>query len=265
MAIQKTSRVPSAAVNGKHGHSLISDAKFRQLYELTLRLRASAAGHEAVLAAIAVDLRSDDVFVAEPSADRMLRRFLPEALDSSHSTDFMERAIAAVGAAAADRMRRNGRITVLFAPGTDAEDMLREVRLLASAAKLPVLFVDGVCPPSGNGKAGKSANEPDENQLPAIPADARDVVALYRVAHESIARARTGSGPTRILCTNWSPPGGAAEGTVEHLERWLEARGLPAHTWRQQTAAESNRKTSSLPSKAWAGDKSRTDTRIEGL
>jgi hypothetical protein len=76
MVDQARTRVPSAAANGKMGHSLISDKKFRQLYELALKLQMLAKrgngsgrnggwlrGREAVFAGVAADLRPDDVVV----------------------------------------------------------------------------------------------------------------------------------------------------------------------------------------------------------
>ena len=79
--------------------------------------------------------------------------------------------------------------------------------------------------------------------MPAIPVDAEDVVAMYRVAHESIARARQGGGPTRILCVTEQETARSDEQqrgahAAANLEHWLAARGLPAHEWRQQIAAE---------------------------
>jgi TPP-dependent pyruvate/acetoin dehydrogenase alpha subunit len=109
---------------------------------------------------------------------------------------------------------------------------------MASGARLPVLFVQTADPAGKIRGLGKAAGHLDENWLPSIPVDAQDVVALYRVAHESIVRAREGSGPTRIVCALWPAWDGHAEDAVEHLERWLEARGLPAHEWRREILAE---------------------------
>lgn len=235
MAIRASSRVSSAAGNGKQGHSLISDAKFRQLYELTLRLQAAAAGREAVIAAVAADLRSGDALLAEPSRAESLRLAAPAGAENQSHADFRELAIAAASRAAADRLRGQGSVTVLFVPNHASGEILREAHTIASSAKLPVLFVEQTAPGS-NGRARNSADEPDQNQLPTMPVDAEDVIALYRVAHESIARARYGSGPTRIVGTAW-PGAGKSETAVEHLESWLEARGLPAQQWRREIEA----------------------------
>jgi len=234
MSPQASSRVASAAANGKHGHSLISDAKFRQLYELTLRLRPNTArangealaGREAALAAVTSELVPGDTLVAEQPHQAAVAE-----------TPFAERVIAAIASATADRLKKNNRVTVVFSSGASA-DLLRDARAIAAAARLPVLFVEDGSASAKNGKSrtrGKSAaNAP---QPISIPVDAQDVIALFRVAHESIVRAREGSGPTRILCTRWPSRNGATEDAVEHLEHWLEARGLPAREWRRAILA----------------------------
>ncbi|HTV82804.1 MAG TPA: hypothetical protein VME18_09155 [Acidobacteriaceae bacterium] len=238
MAIQASSRVPSAAANGKHGHSLISDAKFRQLYELTLRLRLEVrranghgqglAGREAALAAVSSDLRAGDALVTDQP--------IPGGIHLAETAaPFAERVIAAIARATADRLRKNARVTAIFSAGAD---FLHEAHALASAARLPILFVeDAPAAPKSSRPRSRSHSAPHSNVLTSIPVDAQDVVALYRVAHESIVRAREGSGPTRILCTPWPASGGQAEDSVDHLEHWLQARGLPAQDWRREILA----------------------------
>jgi hypothetical protein len=241
MATQASSRVPSAAANGKHGHSLISDATFRQLYELTLRLRLGLhqanghgqplAGREASLAAVSSDLRSGDALVADQP--------LPTAIHLTEpATPFAERVIAAIARATADRLKRNARVTVIF---SGRADLMCEAHALAAAARLPVLFVeDAPAAPKTSSSRTRGKSAPGANLPITIPVDAQDIIALYRVAHESIVRAREGSGPTRILCASWPARNGETEDAVEHLERWLEARGLPAHEWRREILAEAD-------------------------
>jgi pyruvate dehydrogenase E1 component alpha subunit len=250
MAIQARNRVPSAAASGQNGHTLISDGKFRQLYGLALRVRMLAQnangsggawlrGREAALAAVAADLRADDVVIAGEGARQAgLRGVLPAAPDG-RAGSFAERVIAAVSGAAADRMRKNGRVTVIFTQ-EDAHEELQEARALASAGKLPVLLVEPVRKTVGNAAPpGKTTG----NELPEIPVDAQDVIALYRVAHESIARARGGGGPTVIACRSWKAPVKKGKGllssvdAIAHLEEWLTARGLPAQKWRREIVA----------------------------
>ncbi|MGB6130520.1 MAG: hypothetical protein WBG54_01980 [Acidobacteriaceae bacterium] len=238
MANQAKSRVASAAANGKHGHTLISDGKFRQLYELTLRLRTEAAGGEAVLAAVAADLRADDRVVRESgvAAESLLSGANADGLQGAGTVTFAEQVKETLQQAQDDCAQKNGRVSVILCEGTSHAALLREAWTKASRGKLPVIFVEGLGGEATPGRKRKGS-EPDENALPAIPVDAQDVVGLYRVAHESIARARAGSGPTRMLCVNWPATLGATDDAVEHLEHWLEARGLPAQQWRREIDA----------------------------
>lgn len=244
----------SATASGKMGHALISESKFRQLHEtaLTLQLEARLGngkrpswlrGREAMLAGITADLHAQDAVVApytgsleEAVRGRMTTLMDPRTLE--------ERLITTLSEAVADRMRKTGRITVIFSHAALRKGIFEEARSLAIAARLPVLLVEDE-PPSG--KNGRGAARTWE--YPSIPVDARDVIAVYRVAHESIARAREGSGPTHIVGVRWKvaakngarPPKG--EDPVRHLEHWLTARGLPAQEWRRNVVAkfEANR------------------------
>jgi TPP-dependent pyruvate/acetoin dehydrogenase alpha subunit len=219
----------SRVASGKHGHTLISDAKFRRLYALALE-RAQDAGDDgltAAMAGVAADLRGDDVVVTRQSRG---------------DSNFSERVIAAMSGAAADRLRKNERLTVIVCAGAAGDALVREAHQLADEAKLPVLFVeDGRKAEKGGALKKATAPLPQRiGAMPLIPVDAEDVIAIYRVAHESMARAREGSGPTRIQCVRW--PSDKSEnqslGAVGHLEQWLEARGLPAQAWRREILAE---------------------------
>lgn len=238
MANQAKSRVASAAANGKHGHTLISDGKFRQLYELTLRLRAEVAGCEAPLAAVAADLRAGDRVLGETAmtAEFLQPGGIAAGLQVAETIAFAERVKETLEQAQIHRAKKSGRVSVVICDGTPNAEALREAWTRASREKLPVIFVEGLSAEAIPGKS-RSGSEPDENALPAIPVDAQDVIALYRVAHESIARARAGSGPTRILCVSWPAKLGATDDAVGHLEHWLEARGLPAQDWRREIEA----------------------------
>lgn len=259
MATDAKSRVPSAAANGKGGHSLISDEKFRQLYTLALKLRLLAqrgngtralAGKEAALAAVAADLRSDDVVLAAENSS--MWEELGAAWPGSRTQDRTS-LVEALSGAVADRMKKSQRVTVIFSNGMKEDPAIEEAQRIADAAKLPVLFIEdrrGEEETVQAKSAGKDALRPI-GAMPLVPVDAQDVIAIYRVAHESIARAREGTGPTCIQCFTWRPmeerkpaAGGRRRGgtetadAVEHLEQWLESRGLPAHVWRQEIVAE---------------------------
>jgi TPP-dependent pyruvate/acetoin dehydrogenase alpha subunit len=257
MATDARSRVPSAAANGKGGHSLISDAKFRQIYTLALKLRLlaqrgrgtrSLAGREAALAGSAADLRADDVVLTAENVS--LWDELGTAWPGSEAQDRTS-IVKALSGAVADRLEKTRRVTVIFFDSAREDSDIAEARRIADAAKLPVLFIEDR---RGEEEAAQpqSANEAALSPIgamPVVPVDAQDVVAIYRVAHESIARAREGTGPTHVQCFTWKPAGerkSAANGrrtaatadAVEHLEQWLESRGLPAQAWRQEIVAK---------------------------
>jgi pyruvate dehydrogenase E1 component alpha subunit len=143
-------------------------------------------------------------------------------------------------------MRKTGRVRVVFSSGAQARGILREAQAMASAARLPVLFVeDGLKAEAERLSPRRNGKNAPASEYPTIPVDTQDVVAMYRVAHESIARARDGGGPTHIVGVRWKLKAGgrtrvkaSSEDAVVHLERWLIARGLPAQEWRQEIVAE---------------------------
>jgi TPP-dependent pyruvate/acetoin dehydrogenase alpha subunit len=65
----------------------------------------------------------------------------------------------------------------------------------------------------------------------AIPVDAGDAVAVYRVAHESIEKARRGAGPSLIECVGSRDEknGGALrrlENAIQRIEDYLRKKDL---------------------------------------
>ncbi|HEX4006732.1 MAG TPA: thiamine pyrophosphate-dependent enzyme [Acidobacteriaceae bacterium] len=257
MALEAKRAVPSAATAGKNGHSLISDAKFRQLYGLALRLHLVArrhkgagallAAHVAALAGTAADLRDGDALIVNEIAGMgaALDAELPGSWMRAHNGAApMDRVVEAVAGAAGHRMRKSGGVAVIFVRRDGAGPVMDEAVRLADRGKLPVLFVEeGAGAPESGARAKKQGSAPGL-EMPAIAVDAQDVIAMYRVAHESIARAREGSGPTRIVCVDAAAGQerqAKFEDAVEHLEHWLAARGLPAQAWRREIAAEAER------------------------
>lgn len=76
-------------------------------------------------------------------------------------------------------------------------------------------------------KADRAAAAPELHPAPlypSIPADREDALALYRVAFECMARARTGGGPSHILSVGCRiAPGGDALGRLEAMLRQRSA------------------------------------------
>lgn len=130
---------------------------------------------------------------------------------------------------------------------------------LAFAAQhdLPIVFV--VLPDAAaRNAATRSAGSGDLRAVahragvPAIPVDADDPVALYRVAQESIGHARIGGGPALIECIAF--PAGRSGRTVldnaalAHLERYILERGIATRAWMDREAASFDAQIRSLKS-----------------
>ena len=72
--------------------------------------------------------------------------------------------------------------------------------------------------------------------FPVITVDAHDIVAIYRVAQESIARARDG-GPTLIVCVPCATEGSLAN-ALTNMERYLAGKKLFEASWKDEALAQ---------------------------
>lgn len=132
----------------------------------------------------------------------------------------------AAGAAFAGMRGNRESVAVVFFEDTGGEAGWREVFDFALAQNLPLIFVRQAGSALQPARGGKSNSLP--GALPIIPVDSNDAVAVYRVAHEAIAHARRGSGPTLIDCV---PLRLAREhkrdsDCIARMERYLAAKGL---------------------------------------
>jgi TPP-dependent pyruvate/acetoin dehydrogenase alpha subunit len=87
-------------------------------------------------------------------------------------------------------------------------------------------------------------------ELPVIPVDADDIVAIYRVACESIHKARHGGGPTLIHAISFparSPSKNGEAHSAKHsdailrMEDYLASKGLFSPSWKQKLIDAFNR------------------------
>lgn len=111
------------------------------------------------------------------------------------------------GAALAAKFKGKGGVGVaFFGDGASNQGTILESMNLASAWKLPVIFLN-----ENNGYAestGVSYNVPTPNiadrgagfGMPGVTVDGNDFFAVYEAAGEAIARARRGEGPTILEC-----------------------------------------------------------------
>jgi TPP-dependent pyruvate/acetoin dehydrogenase alpha subunit len=215
------------------GFSLISNQKLMQLYAtmvkcrlLDERIRAEctrlqaagnvalpARGREAAIAGVLMDTLSSDTIVAPPmdlislfvqgtslaKVFRMLRKGRP--------TPYL-------AAAVADEAEDNKKIRVVISGGGDAEQRSwTEALRLASLHHPPTIFL-----------CWKPRKTPAID-FPIMTVDASDVVAVYRVASESIAHARQGFGPTLIDCQHWQGAD-ATRNPLLNMEKYLDRKGL---------------------------------------
>ncbi len=73
-----------------------------------------------------------------------------------------------------------------------------------------------------------SRRKPQRDRLTRFTVDGNDVVAVYRVACESLERVRDGGGPVLVEGKTYRPVGQALLGTerdpLAHMERYLKAK-----------------------------------------
>lgn len=231
MTSQKT--IEAAQVAGKNGFSLISVEKFRQLYANLLqcamlddRLGSMAgyirwAGRKAGTAGVAGCLRSGDSVMPTPHG--LLACYIhggsPLPVHGKAPTTIAQLA-AATGEALRHKLEKRGDIVVVFSAAGEP-DQVRNVFAAAAIQSLPVIYVLEGEPQLGDAFEG----------IPVIRVDSSDTVAVYRVAHESITRAREGSGPTIMECAVWL--GSEPQDPLAKLENYLAGKKIFRQDWKQ--------------------------------
>jgi TPP-dependent pyruvate/acetoin dehydrogenase alpha subunit len=147
----------------------------------------------------------------------------------------------AVGAAyGAAKMRKTDQVVAaFFGDGATNEGAFHEAMNMASAWKLPVVFV---CENNYYGVGTRlAAISPSESLveraaaygMPAITLDGNDVLAVRAAAREAVERARANGGPTFLECRTWRHRAhveGEQPTYFEEEERnaWLERDPLPS-------------------------------------
>lgn len=143
----------------------------------------------------------------------------------------------AAGVALAHKMRKSGKIVAAFFRENSASLGPAEQALqFAGCQALPILFVarHSSASPSANGRRpvrdGDLSAKAQAFGIPGIVVDNHDAVAVYRVAHEAIVRARKGRGPTLIECTGYRLPGQTPEASthdpIANMETYLARKRL---------------------------------------
>ena len=246
-----------AALEGENGFSLISNETLTTLYANLLKCRLleqralglakagagsarskSEVGREAAIVGVSLDLAPDDAVI---SADNgIVMRYLTGAPlasifgslrdEACDDENLAQRLHIALGAAVAYKTSKNRKVAVIFWNDA-AGDQWQNALDAARAHGLPILFIreaDAVRAKSAmRSKVKRAGAITDETGLPIIKVDGNDVVAVYRVAHESIGRARLGRGPTLIECENFQAKGkGRVANSIANMETYLRGKGL---------------------------------------
>jgi TPP-dependent pyruvate/acetoin dehydrogenase alpha subunit len=111
----------------------------------------------------------------------------------------------------------------------------RPILSFASEAELPILFV--VLPAAIRAKGGRLISPfAVKNGVPGIAVDGNDAVAIYRVAQESIGRARAGGGAALIECVDFAidrttQTKTATEDAIAKLAEYMLSRRVVTQAW----------------------------------
>lgn len=154
-------------------------------------------------------------------------------LTARRQTSAAARLKAVLAAARTRKVVRGDRIAVFVRNAAGpAEALWGESLRQAGAERLPILFI------TYHGAEAEDATLKAERYgFPVIPVDGNDVVAVYRVATESIAHARRGNGPTLIECVPWGLSGPEPDDAFGNMERYLCRKGLYATNFKADVAS----------------------------
>ena len=262
-AVANNSVTKTAARNGS---TPSSQGTLRRLYTSLLRCRLVqeeaqrlslrnyhiAIGHEAIAVAPTAELTAEDTITA---ADRnlaaLVTRGVPMDVLLSDATDCTPKHAVtraslpqdpftlATGVALAHKLGKQSRVVVAFcADERPALETWHEELKFAGVHKLPVIYV------IKNGVADQKSSSDHAPHLeafsfmardygyPGIIVDGQDVVAVWRAAHESIHRARNGSGPTLIDCRTDS-----GHDPLAYLEHYMRKRDVWEDDWKNEVEA----------------------------
>ena len=260
----------------------------RMLTERAFRLRgqprsaglyAASMGQEAIATGCAIDLQPDDTIalaphnsiaglvkgvplgeiVAQMYARRTAHDQSPNIIMPS-PTQGTQLGLA-TSVALANKQKKKSNVVVAFGDkATTALGCWHEALELAANKSLPIIFVveDNPWTDPASFDANEEENDSTEKArsygFPIITVDANDVVAVYRVAYESVERVRQGGGPVlvegkpyRLYSPTKRRVANSAARRSErdpliHMERYLRTKGLFTPRWKNQLVDEFSRK-----------------------
>lgn len=262
----------TVAPPSQNGFSLITNEKLMALYTAMIKCRllqeraqslyegfgtgGDAAGQEAAVAGVLIDLGAEDTLAA--CSHGLITRFIKgETLDElfgeldaraagtakrgrAGRTQIAAQLKASVRNARAQKRTKKNKVAVAFwCASAHAQEHWQEALRVAGEEGLPIVFVrlggDGL----GKRKKGKAKG----HGVPDIHVDGNDAVAVYRVASEAIAHARRGNGATLIECIPFRVAGvedgrrGCEGDPLLNMEKYLSRKGLLKPEFKAEVAA----------------------------
>lgn len=219
-------------------------------------------GHEAALVGALIDLQPEDAiapsqndlaanFIKGAPLEKVFRSLLvpagngrrsPVRGSSSRKAVEPSSAVAAqltlaTDIAAANKAKKNGKVVLAL-----SGDLSTPVRVwhnawnAAGVQSLPIVFVCRNHSPMQKTEMENIAARAQTYGFPGIAVDGSDVVAVYRVASEAIAKARAGSGATFIECRSYRRSGtkAKAQDPILNMEKYLAGKGLYKAQWKRE-------------------------------
>jgi TPP-dependent pyruvate/acetoin dehydrogenase alpha subunit len=241
-------------------------------------LYAASMGQEAIAAGCVVDLRAADTLVLPPQnaiagmvkgmplGDIMAQIYARYTANGQSPNIIMPSATPgaqlaqATSAARVNKQKKRNNVVVAFSDkATTSLASWHEALALAASKSLPIIFVveDNPwteLPGLKTGEDNECSDKAWSYGFPVIPVDANDVVAVYRVAYESVERVRQGGGPVLVegkpyRLSSATRRRGANSGASRsqrdpliHMERYLRKKGLFTPRWKDQVVQEFSRK-----------------------
>ena len=232
----------------------------------------ASLGQEAIAVGCAIDLRPQDT-VAVASHDSIVGLVKGVGLNdviaqmygrasttgwaaqnilgpSSRTASGQGELYAAAGSVALTSKREDsGKVVMVFSgAAATASEPWRQAVKIAARRSLPIIFVVENNPWAGahakNG-TGSLTLKAQTDGLTTITVDGNDVVAVYRVAYESLERVRRGGGAVLIEAKPYRQHGqvllNGARDPLTHMERYLTAKKLYTTRWRNGIAQEFSR------------------------
>lgn len=249
---------PKSKRTKKPDLALLNSRKLKQLYSSMLKCRLfqkrvrgvpRVFGQEATEVGATIDLLHDD-FIASSGHGVVFHFLRGEALQSvftrlratatgtpsyvlSIAGSAAERLSMATGVALAYRWQKQSKVVLAFAADDSPNDLSsRHTIEFASRHKLPIVYV---IQHNLRGRSTKR-NKARDYGMPSIMVDGNDVVAIYRVTHEAIRRAREGHGPALIHCQNIG-----ADDPLQVMEYYLKQKRLWSDDWKREITSAFNR------------------------